>query len=40
MGKSQYGYTHIKRKHKKRLGRHAKKYSKRTCKKKPTRGQG
>ena len=38
--KLQYGYKHIKHTHRKRPGRHAKKYSKRTCKKKPTRGQG
>jgi len=40
MGKPRYGYTHVKRKHKKRAGRHAKKYSKRIPKRKKTRGQG
>jgi len=40
MAKPKYGYSHVKRKHKKRIGRHAKKYSKRVPKRKLTRGQG
>jgi len=40
MVKPKYGYSHVKHKHKKRAGRHAKKRSKRLCKIKKTRGQG
>jgi len=40
MAKSKYGYTHLKRRHKKRPGRHAKKRSKRVPMNKRTRGQG
>jgi len=38
--KLQYGYKHIKYTPRKRPGRHAKKYSKRTPKRKRSRGQG
>ena len=38
--KLQYGYTHIKCTPRKRPGRHAKKYSKRTPRRKRSRGQG
>jgi hypothetical protein len=38
--KLQYGYKHIKHTHRKRSGRHAKKYSKRIPRRKHTRGQG
>ena len=40
MAKLHYGYKHLKRTPRKRSGRHAKKYSKRTRKLKRSRGQG
>jgi len=40
MAKLHYGYKHVKRTPRKRPGRHAKKYSKRTPKRKRSRGQG